>query len=1325
MNFFTVSHPLHHHRQQDDHYHQDEEAELEQEEDYSKSRSLQEPSCSQGHRSSLILQTLEGGAICLLCFANLVSTPTSPTVHVSYALSQLSRALSHPPFLHSLLAFHAYFLVSPLVHALSAFNDDPIASQATDLILHLSTSGDSAFLGEFVLRVSERLSSGALAWSRRQVYTLHCLGVLLNCQTNNPYANIRDKEALVSNLVEGLQLPSEEIRGEILFVLYKLSVLQYMSQGVDGSDVLVAFCPKILYFSLEALLKTQSDDVRLNCVALLTVLVQKGLFRNALVNKANDMDSYKDENFMQATEDKIQKASLNMFIEAIKGSLLSSDSKVQIGTLDLIFYYLSLESTLEEQSQILVEENIADYVFEVLRLSERKDQVVYSCLQVLDLLSTAEQAFRQRLAIGFATLVPILDYVAEFPFHPVQQQMLKLIWNCISNCPGIVSTSHIEELCLVLTKIFRGHNNGEMSMHPDTFGMACSIFVALMKFPSSHGNSNLATSVQVASKDAVLACFSISNKYPCLLLHSLSLLKEAYAYCYEDNSNNSTSNAGLANCILDVCKRHLLPWLVTSINEMEEEIVLGIVETFHSILVQDSDIQAVEFAGILVSSSWFSLSFGCLGLFPTDKMKWRVYLMFSSIVDMLLGNDSGQPIRDAVSFLPSDPIDSLFLLGQKSSQNPELLLCQSAVLLILETSSLYDDRLADEKLILASLEQYLLVNSDSLCRDADSVALTRLVNLYGLYRHLAEIGYQISYSPEAERILFQIMVEKCWDLPSDRIHLASLKWLFQQEKIIKPLTDQILKVCRSNISRDNHISVHGKPSPNINVQRIAELVAMGDNFGATIFTCLLKQLVVEEDREHDIISVVNLMAVIINIFPAASDKLCLHGMGSAMQNLICHLSHFSSQHSRMAISLLVFNILRSLHPGTVYDDEGWVVVTMKLIDYLISKVAADGWTQEGLLGIGILCLVLHHSTNVSTSASLVEAAKTILLNTSLSCTIKNTIRVACSKGPALVDDNEGTSTGETLIFLLLLQYFSLRSLYAVLPEALDWQNFFNRSDSMQPLPLLGIHCDDLCRLIHFGCPLVKLISSYCLLKLFTGISEQGNGKLNEWNCDMKFLTSVMGILEGLVFCSDHRVALNCSLCLSMILGWEKLDMQETGVGGKTNWCRLIVEELAMSLLVPCLVSKSFMNHHKPAVHVAVALLKQEKYPEWVRSVFDYHCISGIIENLSASNMSPEIVLLFRELVKSQHLQADQIASLGQVLQACRKHMYTNSVEHENTQKLVEKVVSVSNDLVDVCEFLLCLMTSESCIQAGNNTLLGEIEMLLRNLADSENGHGNL
>ena len=78
----------------------------------------------------------------------------------------------------------------------------------------------------------------------------------------------------------------------------------------------------------------------------------------------------------------------------------------------------------------------------------------------------------------------------------------------------------------------------------------------------------------------------------------------------------------IRNFLVDICTTHLLPWVVTAINEMEK-IIIGVLETSHSLLLQDSDIQAMELEEILVSSSWFSFFFGCIDLYPTEKKKKR------------------------------------------------------------------------------------------------------------------------------------------------------------------------------------------------------------------------------------------------------------------------------------------------------------------------------------------------------------------------------------------------------------------------------------------------------------------------------------------------------------------------------------------------------------------------------------------------------------------------------------------------------------------------------------------------------------------------------
>lgn len=236
-------------------------------------------------------------------------------------------------------------------------------------------------------------------------------------------------------------------------------------------------------------------------------------------------------------------------------------------------------------------------------------------------------------------------------------------------------------------------------------------------------------------------------------------------------------------------------------------------------------------------------------------------------------------------------------------------------------------RIADDKLVLSSLEKYILVNCGDFQRKlTDSSLVMRLVHLYGLYRGLAKTNYQIPYSSEAERILFKLLDEHEWDLSTARIHPISLKWLFQQDKICKPLSDQILKICRSNTS----IVSNGYNSSYVNVKAIAQLVAAGDNFAATVLVCLLMQLLKEEFREEEIISLLALMNTIISIFPAASDQLCVHSMGNVIRIFYYESIYMLSLQVSRAMLVFTFNILCLAKSEILSDNETWLPLTTKV-----------------------------------------------------------------------------------------------------------------------------------------------------------------------------------------------------------------------------------------------------------------------------------------------------------------------------------------------------------------------------------------------------------
>lgn len=232
-------------------------------------------------------------------------------------------------------------------------------------------------------------------------------------------------------------------------------------------------------------------------------------------------------------------------------------------------------------------------------------------------------------------------------------------------------------------------------------------------------------------------------------------------------------------------------------------------------------------------------------------------------------------------------------------------------------------------MVLASLEQYILLNNSEILGGlVEPLIMKVLVNLYSLYRGLAKISYQIPYSPEAESTLFHLMAEKQCEFLSIRIHMTSLKWLFQQERICMYLSAEVLRWCRQCIVFENQI-VACNDAETVKFKELAELVASGDNYGAKLLVCLLRELVEESGHEDDIILLLNMIASIISLFPAASGQLSLHGIALAIQHL--YHQHSSSGEIFDLICQLVFTVLHSIHSESLSDDEAWITITAEVI----------------------------------------------------------------------------------------------------------------------------------------------------------------------------------------------------------------------------------------------------------------------------------------------------------------------------------------------------------------------------------------------------------
>jgi putative copper export protein len=97
------------------------------------------------------------------------------------------------------------------------------------------------------------------------------------------------------------------------------------------------------------------------------------------------------------------------------------------------------------------------------------------------------------------------------------------------------------------------------------------------------------------------------------------------------------------------------------------------------------------------------------------------------------------------------------------------------------------------------------------------------------------------------------------------------------------------------------------------------------------------------------------------------------------------------------------------------------------LEFISSGIDYTSSGQEHKIVVGILCLVLHHSS----SNFLIEPAKAIILNSSLVSLTDVVVNNACVKGPSLFQHNQETTFGEFLILVLLLVFFSLRRYGAV------------------------------------------------------------------------------------------------------------------------------------------------------------------------------------------------------------------------------------------------------------------------------------------------------
>ena len=108
---------------------------------------------------------------------------------------------------------------------------------------------------------------------------------------------------------------------------------------------------------------------------MLLTLAKKEAFDTFLLGDQSLIKSVESDNSTQTDDVPLNAPIIVLFADAVKGSLLSTNLEVQTGTLDLIFHFLSSDANICVLLETLIDENVADYVFEVLRLSGMRNAV--------------------------------------------------------------------------------------------------------------------------------------------------------------------------------------------------------------------------------------------------------------------------------------------------------------------------------------------------------------------------------------------------------------------------------------------------------------------------------------------------------------------------------------------------------------------------------------------------------------------------------------------------------------------------------------------------------------------------------------------------------------------------------------------------------------------------------------------------------------------------------------------------------------------------------------------------------------------------------------
>ncbi|XP_024534434.1 protein PRD1-like [Selaginella moellendorffii] len=1224
--------------------------------------------CRRGHAQGLFLSTSPGGGgICLGCLAELLVDPSSFVTHKAYALAELSRCLEDEEFCDGFLRYHSHFLAGPLCQSVFFCHDEALAKATVDFILSLCRSTveeDRALLDDFITFVSMQLGArSTIVWSKGQRFTLHTMGLLLDLHSkmDSFVPSTIQFQDLMENMVLALQHACDDIKGEVLFLLFRISSLK------GGMDKLSNWFQKIITLTVAVLLKAESDEIRTNGIALLSVLAKNSIFQ--LRNQENESQESQNSD---AVSSRGNLDFVTTFAEAIKGSLLSSDPQVQLSSLQLICAICPQDVDISKELAILVEEGIADYIFEVLRVSESLSTLAVTAIRALSILSAAKRVFSQRLMLGVESIVRVLEHSSGAGFASVQEDALQLLAAGLSECPGSVNSSKAEQIFATLSSILQQHGDrvqdaemveGAMSLSSGTYGAACMAMIALLNVPGFASISSLPQRVLSMLTNVMTSILYDRFLQPKALICSLFLLQ--HAFVFEVKRDRRTSG------FFSTFENKLLPFLAERTRALEDEVAAEAIFAFLTAVVQTkaSGNNALGISERLARDKWLSLGFASTGRFRSEIFKKRVLTFVATIIDALDEDDkTDDSILAAIRVLPTDPDDLLALLEQSGAFIPTV---HPAVVSIIYTSYMHHDRLVDQEQLLASLEQFVLLHALSL--QVHTKCLLQVVSLYAILKQ--DSSLKAVFSVEAEYLLVTSIQHNGTSVSlSAKIPLSVRDWMLSQEGLKSLCSRHIYNLFRAASSSQ----VDATPD-------LEALCSVVEHENGVVLVNSLLHKVALENIGDDMEMLTTVLKRILELKGQLANRFHQKDIISNMRNwyILCG-SKVPASTLIPFIELLV-RLLHTLTPESTRRKSGlWQDIVNQTM-YLFIRRQDCSQHSLTISILAFLCLLCYQ---FSSGLSFLSDAAAEIFNNKEFCAAL-TQRVTGS----LEEDSCNAEDEQSLCLALVFQLLWLQQC---------------KNGDLEETGALSF--ENLCRIIYSKPDLPRLLAFCCLSEKFRHLTVSTARLDSVFNPSS--LKSMLLLLQGFVLDENDVVQINASSCLLSLLTSKHLTAKQKQTVEESPWYCFLAKEITRELSL-CTKGSSV----EPRMKLLISLLKISKNYNWFPSAFASSRITSVISALPGREVYFWEVCFFLELLRMKCLESEQVKALSDHYQSFRKARHQQKSLITSSEKQKSMGGTGAQTFGESFQVMIELVLSQCSFEVSETTaVLGKIDEFMREVA---------